>query len=375
MAMPRRHDLASSIRRHRGPAVVWCLAVATVFLMLRHRSVIVEAPGLVQSPSVVVTPLEIGQIASVDVDLLQDVRRGQVLVRMDDARLRAESAVVAAEVEALRRELEQSLAERGQDEAADLRRFTGDVEQARIRGLEVLAILEPDRILLADLERDVVAYRDLLVGDLVSTRECERVQAEHDAMAEKVAEHEALLAGSRDDLAAAQERRRTFLNGRPELASDGAVADAAGEAIAARVAVLERRFDEVAVRRDDLALVAPFDGVVMQIPTCPGQVVRPGDTVLTLTAARPEKIVVWLDEAAVDRLRRRGDLEATVIQAHDGRRLHAVCPVVRIGPAVVTLPVELWPSPTRPVRGRPVVLGIPAGLDLAPGEMVTVRWG
>ena len=88
-----------------------------------------------------------------------------------------------------------------------------------------------------------------------------------------------------------------------------------------------------------------------------------------------EQIVVWLDEASVDRLRRRSDLEATVIQVQDGRSLHASCPVIRVGPAVVTVPEELWPAPTRPVRGRPVVLAVPAGLDLVPGERVTVRWG
>ena len=109
-------------------------------------------------------------------------------------------------------------------------------------------------------------------------------------------------------------------------------------------------------------------------PAYAGQVVRPGDPVLTLISTRAEQIVAWLDETSFDRLRRRRNLEATVIQAHDGRRLHAACPVVRIGPAVVPLPEELWPSPTRPVRGRPVVLGIPAGVDLAPGELVTVRW-
>ncbi len=373
MRLTHRHSITAFMRRHRGPAVVWCLTVAVVVVMLQRRTMLVEAPGIVQSPSVVVTPLETGQLASVDVDLLQEVRRGQVLARMDDTRLRAEAAVVAAEVEALRHELEIAMGDRRQDEVSDLRRFTADVEQARLRILQVLAVLEPDRITLADLDRDVTAYAELLEGEMVSVRECERVRAERDVMAERVAEHEELLAGARGDLARAEVRRDEYMRGRPELLQ--ADQNASSEAIVARVGVLERRLEEVAVRRDDLKLTAPFDGVVMQIPGCPGQVVRPGDPVLTLTSARPEQIVVWLDESDVDRLRKSRDLEATVVQAHDGRRLKAVCPVVRVGPAVVTLPVELWPSPNRPVRGRPVVLGIPAGLDLAPGELVTVRWG
>jgi multidrug resistance efflux pump len=374
MGLPQRNSLASFFRRHRGPILVWCLAVLATVLMLDRRTTLVEAPGLVQAPSVVVSPLETGQLASVEVSLLQEVRRGQVLARMDDARLRAEAAVVAAEVEALRRELQLALQERRQSEAADLRRFTADVEQARLRILEVLAELEPDRITLADHDRDVAAYRELLASEMVSVRECERVEAERNAMAERVAELDRMLEGSRSDLVDAERRRDAFLAGRPELVADQA-AEAASEAIFARVEVLERRLEEVAVRRDDLELTAPFDGVVVQIPGCAGQVLSPGDPVLTLASARAQQIVVWLDEAAVDRLRRRGDLEATVVTAHDGRRLNAACPVVRIGPSVVPLPRELWPAPDRPARGRPVVLGIPAGLELAPGELVTVRWG
>jgi len=366
-----RHDLIAFYRRHRGPVVVWLCVLVAVGYMLRERSVTVQAPGMVQAPNVVVSPVEIGQVASVEVGLLQEVRRGQVLVRMDDTRLQAEAAVVAAEVEALRRELQLAAGDRKLDQASDLRRFTSDVEQARLCCLEILTELQPDRITLADRERDVVGYSELLAGELVSVREVQRVTAERDALAQKVSENEAFLERARSDLVEAEARRDAFLNERPDLA----VVNAADLAISAQVEVLERRLEEVAVRRDDLVLTAPFDGAVVQIPVCPGQVVRPGDPVLTLTSSRAEQIVVWLDETSVARLRQRSNLEARVTQSRGGRQVHARCPVVRIGSAVVNLPVELWPSMDRPVRGRPVVLGVPAGLDLVPGELVVVRWG
>jgi multidrug resistance efflux pump len=375
MTLLKQQSLVNLIHRHRGPIVVWLVACTAVWLMLRERSVVVEARGLVQAASVVVSPLETGQLTRIEVGLLQDVRRGQVLARLDDTRLHAEAAVVLAEVEALRQESLLEDSDRRLDEAGELRRFTADVEQARLRILEILAILQPDRITLADLERDVASYADLLAGEMVSVRECERVRAEYDAMAEKVADYESLLIQARGDLEQAEQRRQSFLAQQPALTADAAVVDVAAQSLAARLEVLQRQLEEVAVRREDLVLTAPFDGVVIQIPASPGQVVRPGDPVLTLTAARAEQIVVWLDERSVERLRRREDLLATVIQARDGQQRRAECPVVRIGPTVIPLPEELWPSPTRPMRGRPVVLGIPAGLDLVPGELVTVRWG
>jgi len=369
--LPNQRRLAHVLRRHGGTVAVWFLALIAVIVLLERRSVVVEARGLAQAPSVILSPLEVGEVASVEVGLLQEVRRGQVLVRMDDARLQAEAAVVMAEVGALRAELQLAQADRRLSEAADRRRFTADVEQARLQILEILAELEPDRITLADLARETESYRELLAVAMVSARECERVEAAHAALAGKVAEFETLLAEARRELTAAEERRTEFLRRRP----DGAAPDAADETIATRVAVLERRLEEVRVRRDDLALTAPFDGVVIQIPACAGQVVRPGDPVLALTAARVEQIVVWLDEVAVERVRRRGDLAATVIRQRGGRQERTRCAVLRIGPAVVPVPAELWRTPSQPLRGRPVVLEIVPELDLAPGEMVTVRWG
>lgn len=375
MSMRGRSSFGEILRRHGGPVVVWVVAVVVVVGMLTRRSTIVEVQGLVRAPSVQVSPIEAGQLASIEVGLLQDVRRGQIVARMDDTLLRADAALVAAEVEAIRRELVFDLKVQRQDEVSELRRFTTDVEAARLRVIEVLTVLEPDRITLADLDRNVASYSELLNSELVSVREFEREVAERDALAQKVSEHDSLLDRARRDLAEAETRRTGFLHDRPESAEGSSEADPVTELLSARVTALERRLDMVAVRRDDLWLTAPFDGVVVQIPACPGQVLQPGEPVLTLAQARAEEIIVWLDEASVDRLKRRGDLSATVIQTRGGKHVRAECNVARIGPTIVTLPPELWPLPNRPSRGRPVVLGLPAALDLVPGELVTVRWG
>ena len=374
MTLMRRKSLRGLLQRHGGPVLVWCAACLAVGLMLAKRSAVVEAPGLVQSVSVAISPLETGRLSSIEVGLLEEVRRGQVLARMDDARLHAETAVMVAEVDALRRERALEISARRLDETGELRRFATDIEQAQMQILEILAILAPDRITLADLELDAEVYAELRAGDMVSVREYERVKAERDAMAGKVNEYEVLLARARRDLDEARERQQAYLRQRPSRSGDETGDETAAQALTARLEVLQRRLEEVAVRSEDLILSAPFDGAVIQIPACPGQVVRQGDPVLTLTSMHAEQIVVWLDERSVERLRRRSDLLATVVQTRDGGSLRAECPVVRIGPAVVTVPETLWPTPTRPVRGRPVVLGIPAGMTLVPGEQVTVRW-
>jgi multidrug resistance efflux pump len=293
---------------------------------------------------------------------------------MDEARLGAEAAVVAAEVDAVRCELEFDLAGRRLDSASDHLRFAADVASSRLRVLEILAVLEPDRVTVADLERDVASYRELLAQELVSERKYQRVEAEHDALARRVAEHESLLARARTDLEAA-EARADALATAPAMADDQVNELAEARVLSARVTALERRLEAVWVRRDDLVLTAPFDGVVTQIPACPGQVVRPGEPVLAMVEAQPQQIVVWLAERAVRQLQQRGDLEAIVVQDLDGHEVRAACPVARVGVSVETMPSELWAVPSRPERGRPVVLGVPPDLRLVPGERVMVKWG
>jgi multidrug resistance efflux pump len=282
--------------------------------------------------------------------------------------------VVAAEVEAVRRELEHDLAGRQLEAASDRLRFAADVASARLQVLEILAVLAPDRITLADLQRDVASYGELLAQEMVSVREYERVQAEHDALSRRVDEHQSLLERARQELVAA-ERRAEAAARRDDALPEHDPALAAASVLAARVTALERQLDAVRVRAEGLQLTAPFDAVVTQIAASPGQMVRPGDTVLTLAESRPEQIVVWVDEESARRLQERGELEAMVIQDVGGRKIRTRCPVGRVGVTVQTMPPELWPAANLPQRGRPVVLAVPSELHVVPGELVTVRWG
>ncbi len=368
------HRLTGMLRRHGGPIVVWLAAVMVVTGMLLQRSEEIVATGLVHGRKVPISPVEVGVLGSLDVELLQSVRQGQVLARMDEARLRAEVATVSAEIEAVRRELALETASRQQGAASDSHRFATDVESARLQVLEIIAVLEPDRVTLTDLERDVTSYGELLAQEMVSVREFERVKSEHDALARRVEEHERLLAAARAELRDAERRWQDY-TARHGQSTDGQQDQIADGALAARITALERELEMVLLRQEDLVLTAPFDGVVTQILASAGQVLRPGEVVLTVAEAQPSRIVVWLDEASVSRLEQRRDLEARLSHVVDGKTLHARCQVARIGSTIETKPMDLWRLPDRPETGRPVVLGLPAGVRLVPGSRVTVRWG
>ena len=47
--------------------------------------------------------------------------------------------------------------------------------------------------------------------------------------------------------------------------------------------------------------------------------------------------------------------------------------VLSIGPTIELMPQRLWRSPTIPQWGRSVVIEVPAGLAVIPGELVGIR--
>jgi multidrug resistance efflux pump len=365
--------IRTTLGRHVGPILVWVLAVAGVTFMLADRSTEIVATGLVQGRRAPISPVETGTLGDLEVELLQEVRAGQVLARMDEAQVRAEVALVSAEIEAVRQELALETASRQQGTATDRQRFAARVEDARLQVLEIKATLEPDRVTLADLDRDVASYRELLAKEMVSVREFERVEAERDALARRVEEHERLLDGAREELAEAERRREEFV-ARHGQRTGSEQDHLANRALASRITALERRLEMVLLRGENLALTAPFDGVVTQIMASSGQVLQPGEVVLTVAESHPARIVVWLEEAAVGRLEKRGDLRATLTQQRGGRTVEIRCEVARVGATIETKPPNLWRAPNRPETGRPVVLGVPENLHLVPGSRVTVRW-
>ena len=47
--------------------------------------------------------------------------------------------------------------------------------------------------------------------------------------------------------------------------------------------------------------------------------------------------------------------------------------ILSIGPTMELIPQRLWRNPNMPQWGRPVLVGIPPGFVLVPGEMVGIR--
>ncbi|HNU31641.1 MAG TPA: HlyD family efflux transporter periplasmic adaptor subunit, partial [Sedimentisphaerales bacterium] len=101
-----------------------------------------------------------------------------------------------------------------------------------------------------------------------------------------------------------------------------------------------------------------------------GEVVSAGDPILAVAQTQPTEIVAYANEQQVGYL--KDDMTVELVKMRYPAQI-AQSNVRSIGPTIELLPQRLWRSPTIPQWGRPVVIAVPPGLDLVPGELVGVR--
>jgi hypothetical protein len=250
--------------------------------------------------------------------LFQEVKAGDVVAVIDtipdDEHLDAELATASAQIQYLKAELAASR-DRLTAEAANLetdrigshRRFSVDVENARLRVLELKAQLETDRIMLEDIQLNAKIYASQNISDqnVGTYYERQRREVEYNALAKKIEDSELLLAQAETDLIEAQKRHDKFTQRQTQHPS----MDTALEVTRRAIEVQEREIDRLLARREPLVLKAPIDGVVSQILRRPvrrtgegvvrqmirraGEAVLDGEPILTVSSKEPDEILTY----------------------------------------------------------------------------------
>jgi hypothetical protein len=263
-----------------------------------------------------------------------------------------------------------------------------DAETARFRIGELKAAIASDCVTRDDLAVQVKSSGDLLKKNLLSPYEVERIKALHDSTAKKIQENEQLLEQVKLDLERAEQRRREFSRYvLPQQSVDSAL-----EAIRKEIRVQEELKKGLleqlaAVRsRHTVELKSPIDGVVIPIHTQdnevlhqrPGEqvlrraeeVVAGGDAILAVSQQEPNEIVAYANEYQLEWLANVTTVE--VVKTSPPAKI-AASEIRHVGPTIELLPQRLWRNPTVPQWGRPVLIEIPPGLSLVPGEIVGIR--
>lgn len=383
------------LRQHALPVLVWLGVLACVVVMFRHRAQRFEVLGIAQGQVRQVAATCTGRLRNVPVQLFQEVKAGDVVAVidtiLDNEHLEAELAIASAQIRHLQAELA-ATSDRFTAEAANLetdrftayRRFCVDVENARLRVLELKAAIETDRIMLEDLKLNAKIFTTQSISDYNDTvyYERQRKGVEYNALAKKIEDNQHLLAQSEKDLLEAQRRCDEFTQRQLQHPS----LDTALEVTRRAVEVQEREIDRLLARREPLVLTAPIDGVVSQILRRPvrrtgegvvrqmirraGEAVLDGEPILTVSATEPDEILTYArrEQSGLVRV----GMEVEIIKETEPAQI-ARSHVVYLGPIMEVAPQRLWIVPDIPDWGRPMLIKIPPSMKLIPGEVVGIK--
>jgi len=370
---------------HLAPILIWIAAAVAVGALFLQRAQRCEVVGLAMGEVYNVAATSHGRVKSLPVKLFGRVRAGETLViintvldnEMLQNQLEAEKATIELEIASLRAELSAAeeqlriqVSEHENDHTEALRRMSVDVERARLGVLEIEAVLEPDRILLKDLELEVRIVKDLLAKNAVEAYELQKAQTQYDYLAKKIQENEKLLVQARKNVDEASVRLRKTEAAEPISPSLGLTLNPIRTAISVQYKKIDELLMEQMTQRVALPLMAPFDGVVSQIIRRDGDPVLLGEPILSVAKPTADTVIGWVKEENAGQIRESRQVK--IVQR--GHRGHvANSEIVAVGPAFLPIPAELWADPKIPEYGVPFEVAVPLGMKIRPNERVGIR--
>lgn len=382
--------MESFLKKGIAHVVVWLLIVSLTGYLFYQRNTSVELLGLAQSQIYEIAPLYEGILERLEVKLYDKVRKGQVLAVLNDDLYEAQIQGIAGEAERLEAELkekrdilEADIKNRTSEWTAEYRAFKADEVMHRTRLLEIQALQESDKILMADLQRDWENMKKMYEKDTLSQYDVQKAEALYLSLKEKVQGNEIFLQQLEIEVQQARQRCEEYKNHMPVTPS----LDLALEHIEKAIAGQEKLMQELIVMKEAMVIKSPCDGTVIPITgnqnetilqrpgesllRQPGETLMAGDPILAIAEDQVNTVVVYASDLHVDQMDpQRVDIQIAKMNAPyqiaEAQSFH-------ISPTVEVIPERLRSDPTILEWGRPVLIQIPHGFELASGELVNVK--
>ena len=144
---------------------------------------------------------------------------------------------------------------------------------------------------------------------------------------------------------------------------------ATSPAISAAVAVQDEKLRLTEAQLNPITLKCPMDGMVSKIYHRSGETIVAGDPIITLTASRSQHIIGYLRQPLPFEPKSGDPVKIYTRRPH---RQVATTQILQVGVQMelVTAPMRLRGYSAAMERGLPVLLSLPPGLELHPGELV-----
>lgn len=356
------------------PLLVWIVAVFGTVVLVKHRVQRFQVTGLALARTYDISTTTAGTLREVNAILFEPVTKNMIIATLDDQLIRERRATAEAEIDRLNAEinaitnrLKVEAHNRQSENVINYRRFSADIESARLQILELTAVIEPDRIMLTDLVAEINIEKNLFEKGAVATKySLSRAQARYDTLKMKIDQSTRLLDQAELDFQSAGKRRKEVVAALPMNTS----IDMEIEVIRKAITVQEHLIKEIIVESIALIVRAPADGLVSSIMLQPGQTVLPGQIILTIAEHSPNQIIAYAGAEHLDSLREGMSVE--LITETPEQRIDS-SQVTYVGPVIEELPIRLRRHPDIIEWGRPFIVKKPAQLKLVPGQIVGIR--
>jgi HlyD family secretion protein len=298
-----------------------------------------------------IAPLETARIVSINMEVGDRVKAGDVLAQLDTSIIDAESAV-------LKEHILQSRVESQLEQLTLERQFASALQEAEqaLRDTEMAFKINTVKheALLEEIARLEPLFNQQLIEmeTLVAKKAEERILRETLRLAPtNIRAHQAEVARAKLQQTSALKR----------LAEMKIIVTAEEEAV-----------NLLNIRKEGYTLRALQDGVISQVDLRAGDVVESGGTIASLLVDGPSRIVGFLPESNLSAI--AIGTPANIYPSVSIRETGVVAAhVVQISPAVYSLPERVSPIRGQVVRGRRITLELDENVLLVPGETVSIE--
>jgi multidrug resistance efflux pump len=300
--------------------------------------------GEVEAVTALVTSVADGQVLDLTVDRFEPVKKGETIgtaARMDPELMAASLASISADLQVLR-----------------ARMMIGEVNQEQqLQKLRLDALSERVLLAVAKANFEQATNEFQRVSDLFKLPEPLETKVNYD------------LAKARRDSLQGEIEERTKLIKEMEASFNALKTNPASEAGKDPISLaLAAKDQEFQLAMKPVELKAPIDGVVTAISKRPGERLIKGDLILTISSPRTDRIIGYLRQPINDVPTTN---DTMIVRSRAFKRTVGTAQILKVGAQLVPInPLLLAPDGKRQEVGLPIMISVPTGMRLSPGEYV-----
>lgn len=356
--------------RFRNPltALVWTISAVAAFCLYRQGVGGGDAVGIAEAKEHRVAPVELGRLVSLNVKEGDRVAAGQIVAQLETTPIQEELSVAEARLRQMASEVGATGASLDVDALRAERQIESEISSAEVELRAAESGFKSDEAELRQVTGEIQRQKDLVNRGLTKIDRLKELEMRRASLEELVSAWPARMSSIQGRMKSSNSRLEEW---RTHSSSAAKERKLQLQPIHNGVQEQKDRIQLLRSRLVNTALRASSESFVAVIQARPGDVLKPGDPVMTLVEVRPRMVVAYVEE-------RRGTMVATgtkvMARRRNGSSEQFAGTVATVSGQVSQMPPRVWLNPNLPTYGRAVFIQLPPDAIIDPGEAIDVRF-